>query len=275
MVRAASRMRATLGLESAGAVIDLHAHVLPGVDDGPESLAGSLALARAAVLAGTRVMAATPHIGRRYGVRPEELARRVAALGEELRNEAIPLELVVGGELAASRAADLTDEQLRTVALGDGSCVLLECPFTPSGGLMPASVAYLQGRGFRVLLAHPERSPEFLRDPARLAALVDAGALVQVTAASLGGTFGRSVRRYALDLLDAGMVNAVASDAHDATARPPEVVPIVEKVVRQQRLPPATTRYLTADAPRALLDDVPLPRPEARRRRARWRRRRL
>jgi len=257
-------------------VIDLHTHVLPGLDDGPEHMAGSLALARAAVAAGTQVMAATPHVGLRYPVAPRELAVRLEALRDALDRERIPLTVVAGGELAAGVAADVTEDDLRAIGLGGGSCILLECPYARSGGLMPAVVGHLRQGGFRVLLGHPERSPELLRDPALLAGLVDAGAYVQVTAASLRGDFGRSVRRYALALLDEGLVHVVASDAHDAVGRPPELVPIVRDVVRRAGLPAATARFLTEDAPRALLDDAPLPPQPAHapRRRRGWPRRR-
>jgi len=240
------------------AAIDLHAHVLPGIDDGPPGMTGALALARAAVEDGTRAMAATPHIGLHFAVVPAELAGRLAALRAALAAERIPLEVLAGGELAPSVAADMSEADLRAIALGGGSCILLECPFVRSGGLMPALVAHLRRSGFRVLLAHPERSHELLRDPGRLAALVDAGAYVQVTAGSLRGDFGRTVRRYALALLDEGLVHVVASDAHDARARTPELVSIVADAVRHARLPPATTAVLTEEAPRALLAGAPI-----------------
>jgi protein-tyrosine phosphatase len=218
-------------------------------------------------------MAATPHVGLRYPVVPSELPARVAALRGAIAGAGIPLDVRVGGELAPAVAADLSEEDLLAIALGGGSCVLLECPFVPSGGLMPALVAHLHRGGFRVLLAHPERSPEFLRDPARLMALVDAGAYVQVTAGSLRGDFGRTVRRYALALLDEGLAHVAASDAHDAAARSPELVGVVGDAVRRARLAPATTSFLTEEAPRALLEDAPLSAPPLRRGRRPWRRR--
>src|SRR5215218_663158 len=246
-------------------MIDLHSHVLPSLDDGPPDLSGALALARAAVAAGTQVMAATPHIGLRYPVVHDELPGRIASLRARLADARIPLEIVGGGELAPSAAAELGDDQLRAITLGGGACVLLECPFTRAVGLMPALVAHLQSRGFRVLLAHPERSQEFLRDPAGLSALVDHGAMVQVTASAFRGDFGRTARRYALELLDAGLAHVVASDGHDARVRSPVMLPLVRDAVRRQGLPAAAIEYLTADAPRSLLEDAPLPPPPRRR----------
>jgi protein-tyrosine phosphatase len=253
-------------------VIDLHSHVLPGLDDGPETLDGSLELARAAVAAGTRVMAATPHVGLRYPVRPGELAAQLEHLRAALARAQIPLNVTGGGELAPGAAADLSVEDLQAITLGGATCILLECPFIRVGGLMTPLVTHLQRHGFRVLLAHPERSPEFLSDPASLAALVDAGAYVQITAASLAGGFGRTARRYSLALLDAGLVAAVSSDAHDAVDRPPTLLTIVDEVVRSQRFAPATTRFLTDSAPQALLTGAPVPPAPPSTRRPRWRR---
>lgn len=242
-------------------VIDLHSHVLPGIDDGPGDMSGSIALAQAAVAAGTRVMAATPHVGLHYPVIPGELAARVAELGAALGTAGVPLEVLTGGELAPSRAGHISDAELRAIGLGGSACILLESPFSDARPAMSGVVARLQRRGFRVLLAHPERSPGFLRDPAELAALVEGGACVQITAASLRGDFGRTVRRFSLDLLDAGLVHVVASDAHDASMRAPTLQAIVQHVVRRRRLPAALTELLTESTPRALLADAPLPHP--------------
>ena len=243
-------------------VIDLHSHVLPGLDDGPADMHGSIALARAAVAAGTRLMAATPHVGLRYHVVPSELAGRVAELTEALADARIPLEVVTGGELAPTLAAHIRDDELQAIALGGSSCVLLECPFKKAQP-MSRLVARLQRRGFRVLLAHPERSPEFLRDPLELAAVVEDGAYVQITAASLRGYFGRTVRRYSIDLLEAGLVHVVASDAHDVLDRGPSVREIVQSAARRHGLSPALTEYVTETAPRALLEDAAPPCPHA------------
>ncbi len=253
-------------------MIDLHSHVLPGIDDGPPDLAGSLALARAAVAAGTRVIAATPHIGPDHGVRTEELPGRLAHLQAELDLAGIPLQLVSGGELAPTHAMDAGVEELEAITLGGGSCILLECPFVRGAGLMPALFAHLRRRGFEVLLAHPERSPEFLHDPRGLAMLVDAGAHVQLTAGSLSGDFGRTAQRFARGLLDAGLVHVVASDAHDAVTRPPEIL----SILLDNGLSAHSARYLTEEAPRALLSGAPVPpvpRPERHQRRRRWPRR--
>jgi protein-tyrosine phosphatase len=204
-------------------MIDLHAHILPGLDDGPESLDDAVAMARVAAAAGTRAIAATCHINRLFGLGPAQLEPARAALASRLAEERVELELLAGGEVAPDRLPDLDDETLTRIALGGGPYVLLECPFTPVDGAMEPLVADLHDRGFGVLLAHPERSSTFQRDPARLAALVDHGALAQVTTGSLAGDFGETARRAAAAMLQQGLVHVLASDAHDPVYRSPDL----------------------------------------------------
>lgn len=241
-------------------MIDLHAHILPGLDDGPATLAESVAMARLASAAGTRALATTSHIGLRYAVSPAALAAAREALQGELEEEGIDLELIAGGEIAPARLADLDDEDLRAVALGGGPYVLLECPFSPGDAGLDLMVAGLQRRGFGVLLGHPERSPVFQKDPGRLAALIKAGALAQVTAGSLTGTFGAPAQKAANAMLEQGLVHVLASDAHDSVHRPPDL-----------RLPGLLDddqlAWMTADAPTAIVGGRQLPpRPPLRRR---------
>ncbi len=222
-------------------------------------MAGALALARAAVEAGTRVMAATPHIGTGYPVVPLEISARVWELERALERAGIDLEVVTGGEVAPGGVSQLLEPDLTALGLGGGSCILLECPFTPAGDLMALLVESLQERGMRVLLAHPERSPTFLRDIRRVEELVEKGAFVQITAGSLEGAFGRTAWRYCSVLLERGLAHVVASDAHGAVDRSPQVSSIVEETVWRQGLPQQLSAYLTEIVPRALLDGAPVP----------------
>jgi protein-tyrosine phosphatase len=204
-------------------MIDLHAHILPGLDDGPESVDGALAMARAAASAGTRAMATTSHINRGFNLHPAELAAARKSLVARLEADRIDLELLQGGEISPGRLPALDDDALRSLTLGGGPYVLLECPFAPVDRRMDAMVGELQERGFEVLLAHPERSPTFQRDPTRLARLTERGALAQVTTGSFAGGFGEIARRAAHTMLERSLVHVLASDAHDATHRPPDL----------------------------------------------------
>jgi protein-tyrosine phosphatase len=244
-------------------VIDLHTHILPAVDDGPRTLEGSLDLARAAVAAGTRTALATPHVNDDHSIDAERVAAGLDELRPALAEAEIPLEVLPGGEIAIWRLADLDDAALRSLALGGGPYLLIESPFSPVVGDFEPLVLDLMMRGHRVLLAHPERCPAFQRDPARLERLVDAGVLVQVTAGSMTGGFGSTVRRFTTDLLRQGLAHVVASDAHDAVKRPPgQTAGFAALGVEAQR------QWMTEDVPRAILDGSPLPeRPPLPRRR--------
>jgi protein-tyrosine phosphatase len=240
-------------------VIDLHSHILPGLDDGPSTMEGSLELARAAVASGTRTILATPHIDGHFKIRPEHIAERLAALTAALEEAGIPLEVRAGGEIAIWRLIDLDDLALRALALGGGPHVLVESPFSPVMGDIEPMVRDLEQRGFRVLLAHPERCPSFQRDPARLERLVDAGALAQLTAGSMAGAFGSTVRRFSVALLREELVHVVASDAHDDRLRPPGLTIGFRALERELPGIGAQQHWLTELAPAAILDGAPLP----------------
>ena len=260
-------------------MIDLHCHLLPGIDDGPPDLDGSLALARAAVDAGIRTTAATPHVDHQFRLDPRSFADHVATLRAALRDAGIPLDVVTGGEVALSRVADLDEAALSAAALGGGPYILLECPLSPVAPGMGPAVDRLLQLGFGVLLAHPERSPGMQRDPDALARLVDEGALAQVTAGALAGDYGQTVRRAALDLVRRDLVHCVASDAHHAVRRGPALLPGIESAARDVPGLEARVAWMTEDVPRAILagelappPPAPLPDPPKRGLRARFRR---
>jgi protein-tyrosine phosphatase len=202
-------------------VIDLHAHILPAIDDGPPTTDAALEMARTAVAAGTRAIATTSHVAHVFSLDPEQIVHGRETLAARLAYEGIELELLAGGEVAHDRLPDLDDETLRTLTLGGGPYVLLECPFAPIGDGLEPLVDDLHERGFEVLLAHPERSASLQHDPGLLATLVDQGALAQVTVGSLTGHFGRVPQRTAEMMVREGLVHVLASDAHDVAGRAP------------------------------------------------------
>jgi len=202
-------------------VIDLHCHILPGVDDGPPTLEDTLALARTQAAVGVRRVLATPHVTWDIPTTSQQVTDGVAAVNAALRENGIELEVLPGGEIAISRAADLDDGELRAFGLGGGPWLLVESPLTPSAGNFDTVLRHLQSRGHRIVLAHPERCPAFIREPERLASLVHTGMVTSITAGALVGRFGGTVARYAHELVRDGMVHNVASDAHDTRRRPP------------------------------------------------------
>jgi protein-tyrosine phosphatase len=254
-------------------VLDLHAHVLPGIDDGPPDLEASVAMARVAAADGVRVLAATPHLHRKFpGVVPDELGARVRELADALGGAGVELEIVQGGEADLYWAQAASDEELAHGSYGArGTDLLVE---TPYGALPPAFEDMLFGltvRGYRLLLAHPERSPAFRREPRRLAALVDRGVLVQVTASALAGPRRSRSRRFAESLIREGRAHVIASDTHGAGLSRP---PLSAGVTAAERIDRVRARWMVEDAPAAIVagDPLPPPPPSRARRRAPWRR---
>jgi protein-tyrosine phosphatase len=235
-------------------VIDLHSHVLPGIDDGPETIEGSIALVRAAHATGIRVMVATPHVSWHYPNDATTIERRTVELNERLRQEGIDVEIRAGAEIAMTRVAEIGPDELDLLHLGGGPWVLLEPPFTPIVTGLDGVVAMLQSTGHRVVLAHPERCPALHREPHILESIVRGGVLTSITAGSLVGRFGGQVRRFARHLVEQGLAHNVASDAHDAIKRPPGMAAELAESGLQ-----ALTEWLTEAVPAAILDGAEIP----------------
>jgi protein-tyrosine phosphatase len=230
-------------------VIDMHCHVLAGIDDGPETIEGSLALARVAEQRGIDTIVATPHVSWRYGNEAATIAGLVEQTNEALTQAGIAVRVLTGAEIAMSRAPDVPREELPALTLGGGPWLLLECPFTSVATGMGTLIGELEEAGHGVMLAHPERSPAFQRDPQLLESLVRGGVLTSITAGSLVGRFGGPVKRFALSLIEAELVHNVASDAHDAEQRQPGIADELREAGLE-----AMTEWLTEGVPRALID---------------------
>jgi protein-tyrosine phosphatase len=235
-------------------VIDLHCHILAGIDDGPATLEESIALAREAAAAGTRTLVATPHVNRRYANDAAIIAAKVPELNARLDAEGIGLEVRPGAEIAIGRAVELDAEELQALTLGGGPWLLVEPPFTPGAAGVEILLLDLQRQGHRLLLAHPERCPAFQRDPQMLRSLVRGGVLTSITAGSLVGRFGGEVRRFTMDLVAEGLVHNVASDAHDLGERSPAIAALLA----HSRLE-AFADWWTQEVPSAILSGGEIP----------------
>ncbi|HVB21536.1 MAG TPA: CpsB/CapC family capsule biosynthesis tyrosine phosphatase [Ktedonobacteraceae bacterium] len=205
-------------------MIDTHLHILPGVDDGPDSIGEALALARALVQEGISHAVATPHFNDEFQVcSAAEIQARVWDLQQILDRQCIPLRLFAGHE-ALIKPGLVEDIQTGRLATLNGSrYLLLELwnniwlPYTER------VIFELRSFGVIPMLAHPERCRVFQKDPERLAALLQQGVLAQLTAGSLLGMQGNTARRTAETLLKKGLIHCIASDAHGLHKRPPGV----------------------------------------------------
>jgi protein-tyrosine phosphatase len=237
-------------------VIDVHTHILPGLDDGATDQAESVEIARLAAADGVRVMVATPHIREDFDVPIGEIAGRVATLNGELDREGIPLRVVPGGEVAVTKLELLDDADLGKVSLGgDSRHLLVETPYGSVPSSFDEAVFRLALRGFTALIAHPERSATFQRRPERVARMVERGALVQVTASALSGGWDQGGEEYSWRLLEDGLVHVLASDVHHPGGSRASLADARELLAEREL--EELAEWLTAEAPARLLDGRP------------------
>jgi len=238
-------------------MIDLHSHILPGIDDGAATLEEALAMARIAVDDGIRVIAATPHspesdAGQRYSV--ELVQQRAAELREALSGAAIPLEVVVGTEIHI--CSDIVDglEQGTLLPYAGTRTVLLELPYRDLPPLVEHQIIHLQEAGYQVLVAHPERHPMIQRNLACLAPFADQGVLFQVTAEALTGQQGLQRQQVAEQLLVRGFGHILATDAHGTSVRAKRA-PLMRAAgsAAAQLIGPAAANRLVTGTPAAIL----------------------
>jgi protein-tyrosine phosphatase len=235
--------------------VELHFHLLPGVDDGPRDLTGALELARAAVADGTGTITCTPHA---HQIDFAEIPARVRRLQTALDGADIDLEVLGGSELMWRDVDGLDDEALDSVAQGptDRRWLLLEAPLPGTGPLAPfeATARELRSRGFGLLIGHPERSPDLMAVPAAVDRLLAAGDRLQVNGSSLIGYHGAAPRDRALALVRSGCVAVIASDAHQPVDRGPTLSRAVA-ALREHGVAREDAERLVSGGPRALLDN--------------------
>jgi protein-tyrosine phosphatase len=230
------------------AVLDLHSHILPGLDDGVRSIDAARELARSALADGITHIAATPHVRDDFPTTPDRMQRGVDELREDFRREGIALEVLTGGEVAIDRIASLGPDELQRFSLGGGGYLLVEFPYYGWPVGLERVVHLLSRGGVRTVLAHPERNGDVGANPGALEVAVENGALVQVTAASLDGRLGRAVSRTALALLERRLVHLIASDAHA-----PDLRAVGLSAAAAALRDPGLARFLTEEAPAAIV----------------------
>src|SRR4051812_13009139 len=170
-------------------MIDLHSHLLPGIDDGPPDIDGSVAMAERALREGIDTVVATPHVNSRYRNDPETIAGALARVRSVLADEQLALEVLPGAEIAVNYLAESDTSGIGELSLGGGEWLLIEPPFATVATNLVTTVQGLIWDGHRVELAHPERCPAIHRDPTIVERLADDGVLMSLTAGSLTGRF--------------------------------------------------------------------------------------
>lgn len=201
-------------------MIDIHCHILPGIDDGAVTEADSLAMAREAVQQGIHTIIATPHHKNgKYDNTKGSIKKSVEVLGELLVNEDVPLTLLAGQEIRIN--GDMIDdiEKDELLSLNSSKYMFVEFPSGSVPRYTKQMFFDLQVAGYTPVIVHPERNAELIQNPNTLYELVRKGALTQITAASLIGKFGKNIQKFSKQLIDANLTHFIASDAHNTTSR--------------------------------------------------------
>jgi protein-tyrosine phosphatase len=237
-------------------VIDLHCHILPGIDDGASDSSVSLAMARAMVAQGVTDVACTPHIlpGLYHNSGPA-IREATQQLQELLDGEKIPLRLTTGADvhMAPDFIAGLRAGRLLTIA--DSRYVLVEPPHHTAPPQIEDFFFNLAIAGYVPILTHPERLSWVPSRYETIKKLVRAGVWMQITAGSVAGAFGRNALYWSERMLDDGCVHLIASDAHDAERRPPDLAAGRDYVAR--RVGAEEAQHLVFTRPAGILKDLP------------------
>lgn len=211
-------------------MIDLHCHILPGLDDGPQSMEESLSMARKAFEDGIRTIVATPHtLDGLYTNAFTEISSGVVGLQDALASEKIDLRLCVGADVHLCPQLMARIEKGDAVTINNaGKYLLLELPPQSIPAAVKDEIFSLRLNGITPIITHPERHPVIQREISILYELISLGALGQVTAMSITGDFGGMVMACAEAMLAHRLVHLIASDAHSPDNRPPVLSPAVE-----------------------------------------------
>ncbi len=238
-------------------MIDIHTHILPGVDDGARDLAESLAMARQAVADGLTHLFATPH-HRDYTTLPrQEVAERVARLQAELDRANIPLKIIPGHEVRFYD--DMLEDWAKGLAgpLGQSRYVLAEPLFSHYDKQTDAMLFELFDRGYLPVMAHPERIRPIQDNLALIEPFLERGGLTQITATSLTGNNDWRAKQVAETMLRNGMVHIIASDAHHSYHRTPTLA--AARLAAARIVGPTEAEMMVKTRPLAIVNDEAMP----------------
>ncbi|WP_082232884.1 tyrosine-protein phosphatase [Halobacillus massiliensis] len=202
-------------------MIDIHSHILPGVDDGARTMDDSLDMARAAAAEGIHTIIATPHHQNgTYTNFKHYITSQVAELNQRLHQEDIPLTILPGQEtrIYGDMIEGLRNNEILTLN-NQGTYVFVEFPSDAVPRYAKQLLLDLQVEGYQPIIVHPERNRQIIQSPDILYNLVNKGTYTQITAASLTGRFGKNIKKFTHQLIEANLTHLIASDAHNTTTR--------------------------------------------------------
>ncbi|WP_217586553.1 tyrosine-protein phosphatase [Lentibacillus saliphilus] len=239
-------------------MIDIHSHILPGVDDGAQTEEDSLAMAREAVRQGVHTIIATPHHRNgSFDNLGDTIIQHVDILNELFKN--LPLTVLPGQEIRMN--GDIIDElkQGDALTLANSKYVFVEFPSQHVPHYAGQMLFDLQVAGYTPIIVHPERNSELIEHPDRLFEFVHKGALTQITSGSVIGKFGKTIQKFTHQLIDANLAHFVASDAHNTTSRSfwmHEAYDVIQDKYGEH------TKYVFMENSQLLIDDMHVHRDE-------------
>lgn len=238
-------------------MVDLHHHLLPGLDDGSNSLATSVEMARMAEVEGITHIVCTPHASANYPFQPEQNSLRLTQLRAALAEAGVGVTLGLGCDFHISydNIQDAREHPSR-YSINRGEYLLVELADYSISPNMGETFYELRLAGLTPILTHPERNPTLQRDPDRLIPWLRDGLLCQVTAGSVIGSMGRTAQKFTHRLLEKRWVHFLATDAHNITSRPPHMRGAFEAVAK--RYGESYAHLLCVQNPLAVFNNQPL-----------------
>lgn len=239
-------------------IIDIHTHILPGLDDGARDLDEALQMARMACADGIQGVVATPHVAAGlYEHSREVILKAVGDFKAVLAAEGIPLKVYPGAEYMLEPDLPRRLSAGEMVTLNDGGRYLLvELPFTSVPPFAEQTFFEIMMQGIKPIIAHPERNAQLQKDPGQLRRFLEKGVLVQVNVGSIKGLFGEKAKKAGEFFLDKGYIHLLASDAHSAGQRPPVLTKHVLELKTQ--INNAAIDLLTITNPERLIQGRPI-----------------
>ena len=234
---------------------DLHAHILPGVDDGARTPEEALEMSSVAAKTGTKVILATPH---RKDVTEESSVAHIRRLTSEMNAQnaehGVDISLVLGMENHLDEALPAEIEAGRALPMNGSRYILIEMPFFGRPDFIEGTLSEVQQMGLTPVLAHPERIEAFQEDVDLLTSFVERGMLCQITSGSVVGTWGDEVKKFTHELLEMGLAHVMASDTHSPTGlRAPKLGVGIEAAADIVGMDRALA--MVVDTPLAILED--------------------
>ncbi|ULT56786.1 tyrosine protein phosphatase [Neobacillus drentensis] len=200
-------------------MVDIHCHILPGVDDGAGNMSDSILMAQEAEKEGIQSIIATPHLNNHYDNRKELIVTKVQELNQALKNSGVNVTILPGQEprIYGDIIEDLEKDEIQP--LNNSKYLFIEFPSNHVPRYTEKLLFDIQVKGLTPIIVHPERNSELIERPELLYHLVEKGALTQVTASSLCGYFGKNIKSFSNQIIEANLTHFIASDAHNITNR--------------------------------------------------------